>query len=164
MQSSNYVCGSTGWKLHKNGSLEFNSSGDPCLISAQGLKKEAEEENKRAIGDSLISKFGIKIIALPDGRYVAAGIGLGRPCEGGHTGCPDEQAAKAEVKIDCTVDASKALDQISKLISTTGLAQSIESLKVRIEHEASSRVCADDTLSCRISAVEAGLNSLRAKQ
>ncbi|KPX57087.1 hypothetical protein LCH33_002173 [Pseudomonas amygdali] len=110
--------------------------------------------------------WGVRTTTNAAGQTVLAGVGvgLGCMCEGGYTGTPDDKAEKAEVKIDCTVDASKALDQISKLISTTELAQSIESLKVRIEHEHSSRVCADDTLSCRISAVEAGLNSLRAKQ
>lgn len=33
MQSHNFKPGVSGWKLHKNGSFEFNSSGDPCLFS-----------------------------------------------------------------------------------------------------------------------------------
>jgi hypothetical protein len=33
MQSHNFKPGVSGWKLHKNGSFEFNSSGDPCLLS-----------------------------------------------------------------------------------------------------------------------------------
>lgn len=33
MHSHNFKPGVSGWKVHKNGSFEFNSSGDPCLFS-----------------------------------------------------------------------------------------------------------------------------------
>ncbi|RXT72247.1 hypothetical protein B1F77_26890 [Pseudomonas syringae] len=169
-----------GYSIKKEGEkFTFLHDGVPRIVLGNLDKADEKIETPFAVeGDqvSLAQAFidagklspvwGVRTTTNAAGQTVLAGVGagLGCMCEGGYTGTPDDKAEKAEVKIDCTVDASKALDQISKLISTTELAQSIESLKVRIEHEHSSRVCADDTLSCRISAVEAGLNSLRAKQ
>ncbi|WP_434721189.1 hypothetical protein ACOZ4J_14815 [Pseudomonas syringae pv. actinidiae] len=174
MQSHNYVQGVSGWKMHSNGTLEVNGKiraimEDPVEKPATPFAVEDEQVIlTQAFIDAgkLSPVWGVRTTTNAAGQTVFAGIGAGLSCmcECGYTGTPEDKAEKAEVKIDCTVDASKALDQISKLISTTELAQSIESLKIRIEHEASGRVCADDALSCRISAVEAGLNSLRAKQ
>lgn len=89
MQSANYVPGVSGWKLHKNGSLEFKSSGDPCLSSVgkeelpkpfivvdgvtyilqQPIAKSGAQEAKSP------PEWTIKLELLND-KYVATGIGL----------------------------------------------------------------------------------------
>ncbi|MFA0969560.1 host specificity protein J [Pseudomonas amygdali] len=174
MQSHNYELGVSGWKMHSNGILEVNGKiravmDDPVDKPATPFAVDGDQVilSQVSIDEGSISPvWGVRTTINAAGQRVFAGVGagLGCMCEGGYTGATGDKQDEPGVKIDFTVDVSKGLDQISKLISTTELAQSIESLKFRIEHEHSSRVCADDTLSCRISAVEAGLNSLRAKQ
>ncbi|CAH0317195.1 hypothetical protein SRABI89_05099 [Pseudomonas koreensis] len=90
MQSANYVPGVSGWKLQKNGSLEFNSSGDPCLSSVK--KEEAPKQfivvdGVTYIRQQPIAKSGAQEAKSPpewtiklellNGKYVATGIGLG---------------------------------------------------------------------------------------
>lgn len=90
MQSANYVPGVSGWKLHKNGSLEFKSSGDPCLSSVG--KEEPPKPfivvdgvtyiRQESINESSAEKpkqdpqWTLKLELL-NRRYVASGIGLG---------------------------------------------------------------------------------------
>lgn len=90
MQSANYVPGVSGWKLHKNGSLEFKSSGDPCLSSVG--KEESPKPfivvdgvtyiRQESVDEASIQKpkltpqWTVKLELL-NGQYVAAGIGLG---------------------------------------------------------------------------------------
>lgn len=90
MQSANYVPGVSGWKLHKNGSVEFNSSGDPCLSSVGKeeppkpfivvdgvtyIRQESIDESS-AQEAKLTPEWTIKLELL-GGKYVVAGIGLG---------------------------------------------------------------------------------------
>lgn len=90
MQSANYVPGVSGWKLMKNGSLEFNSSGDPCLSSVGKeeslqpfivvdgvtyIRQESVDESCIQ-GAELAPQWTVKLELL-NGQYVAAGIGLG---------------------------------------------------------------------------------------
>lgn len=90
MQSANYVPGVSGWKLHKNGSLEFKSSGDPCLSSVgkeeppkpfivvDGVVyiRQASIDESSAQEAKLAPEWTIKLELL-NGKYVATGIGLG---------------------------------------------------------------------------------------
>lgn len=90
MQSANYVPGVSGWKLHKDGSLEFKSSGDPCLSSVGKeeppkpfivvdgvtyIRKESSNESSTE-KPKLTPHWTVKLELL-NGQYVVAGIGLG---------------------------------------------------------------------------------------
>jgi len=90
MHSANYVPGISGWKLHKNGSLEFKSSGDPCLSSVgkeeppkpfivvDGVTYMRQESSSESSTEKpkLTPQWTVKLELL-NGQYVAAGIGLG---------------------------------------------------------------------------------------
>ncbi|RVD76869.1 phage tail tip fiber protein [Pseudomonas koreensis] len=90
MQSANYVPAVSGWKLHKNGILEFKSSGDPCLSSVEKeetpkpfivvdgvtyIRQESSNESSTE-KPKQDPQWAVKLELL-NGQYVAAGIGLG---------------------------------------------------------------------------------------
>ncbi len=139
MQSHNYVLGVSGWKMHSNGTLEVNGK-----IRAIMVEQVDKPETPFAVqGDQVFLRetfidaaafepaWGVRTSTSADGRYVAAGIGLGCMCEGGYTGKRSQKEDKVEVRIDFSDDVSKGLDQLSTALGETRLG---ESLTAKIDH------------------------------
>lgn len=88
MQSANYVPGVSGWKLHKNGSLEFKSSGDPCLSSVgkeespqpfivvDGVTYIRQEpvEQGSVSAHKVAAQYCVKLRTAADGKVYADGF------------------------------------------------------------------------------------------
>ncbi|RMV03432.1 host specificity protein J [Pseudomonas syringae group genomosp. 3] len=137
--------------------VPFTAEGDQIFING-GRIAEGVITNKMAprpgFSDSVLPGLSVKMNLTPQGRYFAAGIGLGFPCEGGHTGALGDKEERVEVKADFSFDVSKGLDQLSAAISETELAKA---LSARID----SIRAADHSLSARIANLEASIQNLR---
>ncbi|WP_010201898.1 hypothetical protein, partial [Pseudomonas syringae group genomosp. 3] len=100
--------------------------------------------------------FSIKMSLTPEGRYVAAGVGLDCASFSAETSAPEFTSDHREMKAGG--DSVEILDQISKLIGTVKLGVSLDSVTAKIEHEVKTRASADTQLSARIGSVEARVN------
>ena len=129
MQSVNYVPGVSGWKLQKNESLEFNSSGDPCLSSVK--KEEApkpfiivdgvtyirqESSNESSTEKPKLTPQWTVKLELLNGQYVAAGIGVG---------IASQFLVTADRFAVNDRDAQQILDELADRISQTELVSAM---------------------------------------
>lgn len=137
MQSANYVPGVSGWKLQKNGSLEFNSSGDPCLSSVGKeespqpfivvdgvtyIRQESVDESSIQ-GAKLAPQWTVKLELL-NGQYVAAGIGLG---------IASQFLVSADRFAVNDRDAEQIIEEIAGRISQTDLVSAMASQAEQIK-------------------------------
>ncbi|QXG49221.1 hypothetical protein [Pseudomonas viridiflava] len=154
MQSHNYVPGVSGWKMHSNGTLEVEGKVRAIMVE----QAETPELPFAIEGDQVVLSQ-----AFVDGTRFSAGEGLGCMCEGGYTGAPAEKQGVVLSKLEVSIDASKVLDQISSIIGTVELAQSLQGAADMIKEEVSARTAADAMLSARIGSIESALASLSAR-
>lgn len=158
MQSSDYVPGVSGWKMHKDGRLEVEgvvrvlvsraAEEEPVAptesdLNALGLNKADfakpfivvdgvtyinEAEVERSAIKQKVSGNWLVQIQLRDGKYVAAGIGLGM---GSHFLVDaDRFVIKSPTEIEkalATGDMTKVLDLLAGKISESDLAKDIVS-------------------------------------
>lgn len=145
MQSSDYVPGVSGWKIHKDtGSLEINGvarvSGlvdeEPKpkpFIVVDGITYISEAEVERAsIAKANISdSWSVKLTRNSEGHYVCKGMGLGLDSQiivesGNFSIKPDPVKSDVEKAIE-SGDAKAILDALSSVISETDLGAEVQS-------------------------------------
>ncbi|MBV1814525.1 hypothetical protein KTT58_17410 [Pseudomonas viridiflava] len=167
MQSHNYVPGVSGWKMHSNGTLEVKGKVLAIMVEQAetpelpfAIEGDQVILSQAFIDDSKMSAgWKVRTVLNGAGQRVFAGIGVGiDEVPGG--GVAHELGRSS---LDAATNASKLLDQISSIIGTVELAQSLRGAADMIKEEASARTAADAMMSARIGSVEAALASLSAQ-
>jgi len=164
MQSHNYVPGVSGWKMHSNGTLEVEGKVRAIMV----VQAEKPDLPFAVQGDQVISSqafvdaskmsadWNLSTALNSAGQRVFTGVGMGLDEAHGEVAVD----ALGRFAFDAATDASKLLDQISSVISTTELGQTLQGVAEKIKEEASARAAADEILSARIGSVEALVNQV----
>lgn len=141
MQSSDYVPGVSGWKMHKDGRLEIEgavrvgvtpSAEDkplpPPFMIMDGVVYISQAEIKRGTIENpqIVKDWSVKTVPL-NGRHVVSGIGMGVDSQ--FLVSADQFAINGR-------DASEILSEISSMISETQLVADLrEKIKGVIREE-----------------------------
>lgn len=145
MQSKNYIPGVSGWKMHKDGRLEFGGVirvvlSEGAQVPRPGPFVVIDGVTYIPKGEVRNAKMGLTVNAR-GGKYVAAGFNIG---------VADLEAAQ--------IAKPKSVDQVLK-----EMAESLKPLfTVRakaFENAQAERAASDHAIAARISAVEARLDN-----